>query len=115
TVSGIMVDSTTGMIRFYPALAEGDRIYMEALYGVSLVFQLPATAPVVMVRDTSITLPNTGLELTAQIKANGATITGYQWSQLTGPNTSTITNATTAACTISGLASGTYTYRFTVT
>jgi hypothetical protein len=70
---------------------------------------------VVVVHDTSITLPNTGLELSAQINANGAAITGYQWSQLTGPNSSTVTNATTAACTISGLVSGTYTFRLTIT
>ena len=40
-----MVDSLTGAIRFYPALVQGDRIYIESLYGVSLTFQLPETQP----------------------------------------------------------------------
>lgn len=40
---GIKVDSTTGKIVFYPVLAGGDKIYIEALFGVSLVAELTET------------------------------------------------------------------------
>ncbi|KAA2243186.1 hypothetical protein F0L74_11770 [Chitinophaga agrisoli] len=112
---GVMMDSLSGKIRFYPALAQGDRVYIESLYGVSLSFQLSEPIPVVTVRDTAITLPNSGLVLTPGIDTHGATINSYQWMQLSGPSSSTITNATTATCTITGLVSGTYAYRLTVT
>lgn len=112
---GIMVDSSKGFIRFYPALVQADRIYIESLFGVSLNFQLSATLPTVTVEDANITLPNSGLQLTGSVTPNGNTISSYLWSQLTGPNTATITNAATQTCTISGLVSGTYTFRLTVT
>lgn len=71
--------------------------------------------PSVQVRDTAITLPNSGLQLPGIVAANGTTISSYLWAQLTGPNTTTITNGTTATCTITGLTAGTFTYRLTVT
>lgn len=40
STQGIKVDSTTGKIIFYPLLAGGDKIYVEALLGVSLVAEL---------------------------------------------------------------------------
>ncbi|HEU4553596.1 MAG TPA: hypothetical protein VFS25_12200 [Chitinophaga sp.] len=115
TTDGIMVDSVSGFIRFYPALAQADRVYIESLFGVSLDFQLSAGILTVTVQDTSITLPNSGLQLTGSIASNGNTISTYQWSQLAGPNTAAITDATAQTCTITGLISGTYTFRLTVT
>ncbi|SEN27553.1 hypothetical protein SAMN04488505_109124 [Chitinophaga rupis] len=112
---GVMIDSVNGRIRFYPALAQADRIYIESLFGVSLNFQPSTSMPTVTVQDINITLPSSGLQLTGTITPNGNTISSYQWSQLTGPNTSTITNAATQTCTITGLISGTYTFRLTVT
>jgi lysophospholipase L1-like esterase len=73
------------------------------------------TAPNVLVRDTSVTLPNSGLQLPGIVTANGNTISSYQWTQVSGPNTTTIANATSATCTITGLTTGTFVYRLTVT
>jgi lysophospholipase L1-like esterase len=69
---------------------------------------------VTLVRDTSITLPATSIQLAASVKANGATISGYQWTQLSGPSISAIVNATSVSTTINSLTNGLYTYLFTV-
>lgn len=42
---GIKVDSVIGKIVFYPALVGGDKIYVEALYGVNLIADMTETVP----------------------------------------------------------------------
>lgn len=42
-------------------------------------------------------------------------IASYSWTQISGPNTSTLSNANAAAPSLSNLISGVYTYRLTVT
>lgn len=66
--------------------------------------------------DQSITLP------TSQVTVNGSssndpdgTISTYLWSKISGPSTFTITNASSASTTITGLVQGTYVFRLTVT
>lgn len=44
-----------------------------------------------------------------------STITTYAWSQISGPNTATITSASSANTGLTGLISGTYVFRITVT
>jgi len=53
--------------------------------------------------------------ITGTATGNGATITTRQWSVLSGPNSPTLTNATTATVTVSGLIPGKYKIRFTAT
>ncbi len=43
------------------------------------------------------------------------TITGYSWTYISGPATYSITNATAATTTLTGLVQGTYAFRLTVT
>lgn len=74
----------------------------------------PGGTPTVVVRDTVRTLPSSTINLPGIVTTNGATINSYAWTQLTGPNTTTITNGTTATCTISNLTNGIFTYRLTV-
>ncbi|MBT1711352.1 discoidin domain-containing protein [Fulvivirgaceae bacterium PWU5] len=45
---------------------------------------------------------------------NGA-IASYAWSQVSGPSTATLTNATSAVVTACGLVAGTYTFRLLIT
>ncbi len=59
---------------------------------------------------------------TASASLNGAassdadgTITGWAWTQVSGPNTATWSANNTSGCTVSGLIAGTYTFRLTVT
>lgn len=42
-------------------------------------------------------------------------ITGYAWSQISGPNTASITSPTSANTGVTGLVNGTYVFRITVT
>jgi predicted esterase len=66
--------------------------------------------------DASITLPVNSIALNgiASGDADG-TITGYQWSQVSGPSQSTLTNATTITATAAGLVQGAYSFRLQVT
>src|SRR5690606_5815450 len=57
---------------------------------------------------TQVTLNGSGTD------ANG-TISSYSWKQIEGPSTATLSNASSSSCQVSGLVSGTYIFRLTVT
>ena len=65
--------------------------------------------------DITITLPTSAATLngTGSSDADG-TIASYQWTQVSGPNTATIGNATQASAALSGLIEGSYSFRLTV-
>ena len=66
--------------------------------------------------NQTITLPTASANLsgTASTDPDG-TITGWAWTQVSGPNTATWSANNTSTCTVSGLVVGTYTFRLTVT
>jgi beta-glucosidase len=66
--------------------------------------------------DQTITLPTNCVTLdgTRSTDPNG-TISAYQWTQVSGPNTATLTGATTATLRACNMIRGTYTFRLTVT
>ena len=65
--------------------------------------------------NITITLPvNTAALNGSQSNDPDGTIASYLWSQLSGPNTATITNASQAIAALSGLIQGVYTFRLTV-
>ena len=66
--------------------------------------------------DRTITLPTSSASLvgTGSTDADG-TIASYQWQQMSGPSTSTLSATNTASITVSNLQAGVYTYRLTVT
>ncbi|MGZ8550407.1 MAG: PKD domain-containing protein, partial [Chitinophagaceae bacterium] len=62
----------------------------------------------------TITLPTSTTSLNGSgIDADG-TIASYQWQQISGPSTSTLSATNTAAITVSNLQAGVYTFRLTV-
>ena len=65
--------------------------------------------------DKTITLPANSTSLTGTGTDADGTVTGYQWQQVSGPSTSTLSANNTATITVSNLQQGTYTYRLTVT
>lgn len=65
--------------------------------------------------DAVITLPTNLINLVGSGTDTDGTITGYSWAQVTGPNVATLTNATSATATASGLVAGTYQFALTVT
>jgi hypothetical protein len=65
--------------------------------------------------DKTITLPTSSTGLTGSGTDADGTIVGYQWQQVSGPSTSTLSATNTANITVSALQAGSYTYRLTVT
>lgn len=65
--------------------------------------------------NITITLPTSSTNITGSGSDPDGTITGYQWTQVNGPNTATLTNATSTTVSVSGLIQGVYTFRLTVT
>ncbi|RYZ48867.1 MAG: hypothetical protein EOP49_17570, partial [Sphingobacteriales bacterium] len=79
--------------------------------------QTPNELPVAVAgANITITLPvNTATLNGNQSSDADGTIQSYQWTQLGGPNTATLNNATQAAVNLSNLVEGIYTFRLTVT
>lgn len=65
--------------------------------------------------DITITLPTNTTAITGSGNDIDGTVNAYAWTQVNGPNTAVLTNATTSTLTTSGLIAGTYTFRLTVT
>ncbi|MFL5772284.1 MAG: carbohydrate-binding protein, partial [Flavisolibacter sp.] len=63
----------------------------------------------------TITLPASSVSLTGTGSDADGTIAGYSWTQLSGPNTASITSSNSASTGVSGLVQGTYVFRLTVT
>jgi hypothetical protein len=64
--------------------------------------------------DKAVTLPTNSVTLTGTASDANGSIASYSWSKQSGP-AATLTNATTASLTASGLVAGTYVFRLTVT
>lgn len=65
--------------------------------------------------DFVITLPTSTTNVSGSGSDPDGSITNYGWSQISGPNTATLINASTPTLTASGLIEGTYRFRLTVT
>ena len=64
--------------------------------------------------NQTIQLPTNSVTVTATAVASSGSITGYQWLKVTG-GAATITSATSASTTITGLVAGVYTFSVTAT
>ena len=82
-----------------------------SIVDIGVVGALPLI-PQIKLRDTSTTSSTITLSANA---INGASIASFQWSQISGPNTSTIAATNSATANISGLTNGTFIYRITGT
>lgn len=65
--------------------------------------------------NRTITLPSNSISITGTAADADGSISSFRWSQVSGPNTATIANGTTATATFSNLVQGTYSFRLTVT
>ena len=79
---------------------------------------LPGNAPPVANagKDTTVSLPVTSITLdgSASYAASGS-ITSYQWSQISGPNTASFASVSTSITSVYGLQPGIYTFKLIVT
>ena len=65
--------------------------------------------------DQSITLPVNSVTLTGSGADPDGTITAYLWTKISGPASGTITNAASAATTVTGMIQGIYQFQLQVT
>lgn len=65
--------------------------------------------------DANITLPTNTVNLSGGGADSDGTIAGYLWTQVSGPNTATLSGASSANATASNLVAGTYVFRLRVT
>lgn len=65
--------------------------------------------------DQAITLPTSTVSLAGSGSDPDGSVTGYLWTFISGPNTPTITSATSASTTATGLVAGTYVFNLRVT
>jgi gliding motility-associated-like protein len=65
--------------------------------------------------NITITLPTNSTNITGSGSDPDGSITGYAWTQVSGPGASTLTNASSATVSVSNLIQGVYTFRLTVT
>ncbi len=81
----------------------------------------PSTDDVVVTIDNTPTMPNAGTDqevcnaTTFTLAGNAITVGTGSWSQISGPNTATITNASLATSTVTNVTTGTYVFRWTAT
>ena len=76
----------------------------------------PPGAPVANAgADQSITLPANSVTLTGTGTETNGSIVSYLWNQSSGPSTATITTASQAKTSVTGLVAGVYTFQLTVT
>lgn len=65
--------------------------------------------------DQSITLPTSSITFAGSgSPSSGHTVTSNTWSQISGPNTATITTPSSYTSTVTGLIQGSYVFRLTV-
>lgn len=65
--------------------------------------------------DITLTLPTNSTSLSGSGTDADGTIVSYSWVEIAGPSTGTLSNATSATATASGLLQGVYQYELTVT
>ena len=65
--------------------------------------------------DITLTLPTNSTNLNGSGSDGDGTISTYAWTQVSGPSSITIANASSATATVNALIQGTYVFRLTVT
>ena len=112
----VQVADGTLNLDFSALAAEGgaDRPKVSALE--VLMAKVPNQVPAAMAGDDqTLVLPASSVTLAGMAHDLDGSISSYAWSQTSGPATATLSGATTASLTASGLVAGTYLFRLTVT
>ncbi|MET6997067.1 SGNH/GDSL hydrolase family protein [Chitinophaga defluvii] len=111
--NAINLDGFTGVdsIDINMRVGAGSTFAHLSLMDIGIVGTLPII-PKVLLRDTTTTLST--MRLTGLVVTNGATVSEYEWKQLSGPNTAVIANPFDNATNISGLTNGTFRFKLTV-
>jgi len=65
--------------------------------------------------NITLTLPTNSTNIVGSGSDPDGSIASYTWTQVSGPNTATLTNSSSPTVTVSNLIQGTYTFRLTIT
>jgi hypothetical protein len=65
--------------------------------------------------DQTVQLPESFFVLSGSATTEKGNISGYNWTQVSGPNSSTINNASSATTSVTGFVGGTYSFQLEVT
>ncbi|HSC36671.1 MAG TPA: hypothetical protein VLD19_02320, partial [Chitinophagaceae bacterium] len=117
--AGTAGTNVTGLIQgsYVFMLTVTDNNGLTATSSVTITVNPANTPPTVNAGSTqTITLPANSAALSGTAAGtNGATISGYAWTQTSGPNTAGFSAAGSAATNVTGLIQGTYVFTLTVT
>jgi PKD domain/Secretion system C-terminal sorting domain len=120
-VPGSAVTAVTGLVQgaYVFRLTVTDNSGVTAndamLVTVKPAVAVPGTPSADAGSNQTITLPTNSVTLTGSGTETSGTIASYAWTQITGPNTATISSAGNAVTGVSGLVQGTYRFQLTVT
>ena len=111
TVSGLVQGSYT----FKLTVTDGLGITASATVTVTVNAAAPGAPSANAGSDQTITLPTNSVTLTGSGSEINGTITGYSWTESSGPSTAAIGSSSSASTTVSGLVKGSYVFKLTVT
>jgi hypothetical protein len=101
-----------GSYVFQLKVTDNNNLFATAVVTIAVVYPPPVVSAG---SNQTITLPtNTAILKGTATDATGTIIT-YAWTEVSGPNNATITNATSATATVSKLVAGTYVFQLKVT
>lgn len=110
------VGSHTLTVTPYSAANGGGTAGTPVTIQFTVTNQVPAGSPTANAgTDKAVVLPASSTTLSGSGSDAGGSIASYKWEQVAGPGVATITNAGTAAPTVSDLVHGNYQFRLTVT
>ncbi|MBX2945146.1 MAG: tandem-95 repeat protein [Cyclobacteriaceae bacterium] len=110
TMSGLVAG--VYVVRLTVTDNSGATAFEEATVTVIGTNQSPTANPG---SNITLTLPTNSTNIVGSGSDPDGWITAYSWTQVSGPNTATLTNATSTTVTVSNLIQGVYTFRLTVT
>ena len=87
--------------------------YQKSNYWVDVIFSSTPPPPAANAgTNQTITLPTSSVTLNGS--GSTGTISSYNWTQISGPNISTITNNTSVSTTVTGLIQGVYVFQLSI-
>ncbi len=107
-------DGPNGVYTYSATPAFPASTFQKSNYWVDLIFTNSSTVPALANAGSNqtITLPTSSVTLNGG--GSTGTISSYLWTQVSGPNASTINSPSAVSTTVSGLIQGTYVYKLSL-
>lgn len=109
TISGVIAGSYVFQVTITNSAGTSTSDQMTLKVNPATVFTVSAGP------DVTITLPTNSVKLTGTATVEYTTLSSCKWTQVSGPNTASITNSGTITPTIGGVIAGSYVFQVTIT